>query len=74
MPENFDMYLIVFVIFCKHFDAFSQYLVTYLVPWVKGLPGGVDLVCHADMDRPGITIERRVSIVAVWRPILTAYC
>ena len=39
---------------------FSQYLVTYFVPGVKGLPGGVDLVCHAGLDPLGIIIECRV--------------
>ena len=39
--DVFDMYLIVFVVFIKHVDIFSQYLVTYLVSGVKRLPGGI---------------------------------
>jgi hypothetical protein len=47
------MYLIFSVIFRQHLTIFSQRLVTYLVPGVKGLPGGVDLVCHAGSDPRG---------------------
>ena len=47
------MYLIVFVMFSKHFGILSQYLVMYLVPGAKGLPGGVDLACHTSLDPPG---------------------
>ena len=36
----------------------------YLVPGVKGLPGGVDLVCHAGLDPPGIIMESRVCLVS----------
>ena len=39
---------------------FSQSLVTYLVTGLKGLPGGVDLVCHAGPNPPGIIMEYRV--------------
>ena len=52
----FDVYLTVFVIFHQHLDIFSQYLVTYLVPGVKGLPGGVDLGCRAGLDPPDMII------------------
>ena len=44
--EIWDMYLIVYVIFSKLF-ILSQYLVTYVVPGIKGLPGRGDLVFHA---------------------------
>ena len=47
------MYLIVFEILNKYSVRFCQYLVMYLVPEVKGLPGGVDLVCHAGLDPLG---------------------
>jgi hypothetical protein len=48
----FDMYLILCVMFCQHFDIFSQYAAAFLVPGVKGLPAGVlvGLACHADLD------------------------
>ena len=46
------MYLMTFDRFNQYFNRFTQYLVMYLVPGVKGLPGGADLVCHADLD-PG---------------------
>ena len=55
------MSLIVLVIFSQHFNTFSQYLVMYLVPVVKGLPG-VDLVCHARLYHPGIVMEGRVLL------------
>jgi hypothetical protein len=51
--DLFDMYFIVFVTFSKNLDVFSQCLVTHLVPEVKGLPGGVDLICHAGLDPSG---------------------
>ena len=38
--DVFDMYVIDVDIFNKYSDRFSQYLVMYLVPGVKGLPGG----------------------------------
>jgi hypothetical protein len=50
------MDLIVFVPLSKHLNILNQCLVTYLVPGVKGLPGGVDLVCHAGSDPPGYVL------------------
>ena len=50
--EIVDMIFTGVVLFSKHLDICSQYLVTHLVPGVKGLPGGVDLVCHAGLDPP----------------------
>ena len=60
-----DLHLSGLVRFVSDCVRFCQDLVMYLVPGVKGLPGGVDLVCHAGLDLMGIIMECRVTILAV---------
>ena len=46
----FDMYLLVFVMFNKYLIIFGDVLAEVLGTWGKGLPGGLDLVCHPGLD------------------------
>ena len=60
--DSLDLCLIGLVISSQHLNILSQYLVTYLVPGVKNLPEGVDVVCHVGLDpppAPGYYYERQ---------------
>ena len=63
--QIFDMHLIIFDIFNSCFDRFSQYLVVYLVPGVKGSQGlalGGRFGLSRGLDPPlGIIMECRVT-------------